>query len=240
MSTACAWRSGFAPPPGPRRREAEAGWGPAYHRAAERGYNPPAPCHPEPRAAHPPHQPTLDLAYRRAAPADAPLLSVLATQVFLDTYATSGIDADLAQEATAVYAKQVFEQRLADDDIEIVLALAADRLVAFVDIAQATRCPVQDVTGAEVFRLYVQRPFLRRGIGRALLQVAERSARRRQHTGLWLTAWAGNTGAIAFYRALGFRDVGRTEYIIEGQGYENRVLYKPLARGGDTETPASP
>lgn len=167
--------------------------------------------------------------FRRAVPADALTLSVLATQVFLDTYATRGIGTDLAREATSVYARAVFEARLADSNVEIIVATAADHLLGFVDIAVVSACPVTEVTGAEVFRLYVQRPFLRQGMGRSLIQAAEQVARRHDQPALWLTAWAGNTNALGFYKALGYDDVGAAEYVIEGQAYENRVLRKRLA-----------
>ena len=58
----------------------------------------------------------------------------------------------------------------------------------------------------------------------------ERSLRRDRHQ-LWLTAWAGNSNALAFYKTLGYEDVGSTLYVIEGKGYENRVLCKRLAGG---------
>jgi diamine N-acetyltransferase len=170
----------------------------------------------------------LTLAYRPATPNDALSLSVLATQVFLDTYATSGVNADLANEATSVYARAVFEGRLLDPSVSLVLATSGEHLVGFVDIDFATRCPVPEVTGAEVFRLYVQRPFMRQGIGHALMTIAESEIRARGLPSVWRTAWVGNDNALRFYKALGYRDVGTTEYVIEGKGYENRVLSKRL------------
>lgn len=171
-----------------------------------------------------------DFIYRRAAPADALPLSTLATQVFLDTYATQGINKALAREAVTVYSTEVFERRLRDATVELWMIEAGGYTVGFVDIAFATSCPVPGVRGAEVFRLYVQRPFLRRGLGRALMAKAEASARARGLDAIWLTAWAGNQAALGFYQSLGFRDVGATEYVIDGVGYENRVLCKTLAR----------
>lgn len=168
--------------------------------------------------------------YHRATTADAPTLSTLATQVFLDTYATQGIDDALAREVSTVYSAEVFERRLRDADVELLLVTSGGYTVGFVDIAFATHCPVPDVRGAEVFRLYVQRPFLRRGLGRKLMARAEASARARGQEAIWLTAWAGNHGALAFYQSLGFRDIGTTEYVIDGVGYENRVLCRTLAR----------
>lgn len=171
-----------------------------------------------------------DFIYRRATTADTRTLSTLATQVFLDTYATHGINDALAREVATVYSAEVFEQRLRDAAVELLLATSGGYTVGFVDIAFATLCPVPGVRGAEVFRLYVQRPFLRRGLGRKLMAKAEASARARGLESIWLTAWAGNHGALAFYQSLGFRDIGTTEYVIDGVGHENRVLCKPLAR----------
>lgn len=170
-----------------------------------------------------------DFDYRRATTTDALPLSTLATQVFLDTYATQGINDALAREVATVYSAEVFERRLRDADVELLLVTSGGYTVGFVDIAFATRCPVPGVRGAEVFRLYVQRPFLRRGLGRKLMAKAEASARGRGLDTLWLTAWAGNHGALALYQSLGFRDIGTTEYVIDGVGHENRVLCKLLA-----------
>lgn len=170
-----------------------------------------------------------DFIHRRATTADALPLSTLAAQVFLDTYATHGINEALAREVATVYSAEVFERRLRDAAVELWMVEAGGFTVGFVDIAFATSCPVPGVRGAEVFRLYVQRPFLRRGLGRALMAKAEASARARGLDAIWLTAWAGNQAALAFYLSLGFRDVGATEYVIDGVGHENRVLCKALA-----------
>jgi ribosomal protein S18 acetylase RimI-like enzyme len=169
-----------------------------------------------------------EFVYRRATVADALTLSTLAAQVFLDTYATNGINDALAREVATVYSAERFEHRLRDAAVELLLVTANGHTVGFVDMAMATECPVPGVHGVEVFRLYVQRPFLRRGLGRALIAKAEASARGRGLDTLWLTAWAGNHGALAFYQSLGFRDIGVTVYFIDGVGHENRVLCKHL------------
>jgi diamine N-acetyltransferase len=166
------------------------------------------------------------IVHRTATPDDALTLSVLATQVFLDTYATSGVNIDLAKEASAVYSPGAFEKRLQEPGVEISLATSGDYLVAFLDLDSTTKCPASSVHGIEVLRLYVQSPFQRSGVGRHLMLLAERKALERDAPHIWLTAWSGNTRALAFYPALGYRDVGSTQYIIEGKTYENRVFAK--------------
>jgi len=170
-----------------------------------------------------------DFAYRRATQDDTLCLSVLATQVFLDTYATKGINIDLAKEARAVYSPEVFTTRLADRTVEITVAHCGEYLVGFIDMNDNARCPVASIEGLEVLRLYVQAPFQRCGVGKRLMAIAEQRALAKSRAFVWLTAWSGNAQALAFYPSVGYADVGTTSYVIEGKAYQNRVFAKRLA-----------
>ena len=109
------------------------------------------------------------------------------------------------------------------------MAVAGNSLVAFLDLDSTSKCPVLSVHGLEVLRLYVQAPFQRSGVGRALMSIAERTAQERHAANVWLTAWTGNARARDFYQTLGYRDVGVTHYTIEGNTFENRVFAKRTA-----------
>lgn len=170
------------------------------------------------------------IAYRKATADDALCIGVLATQVFLDTYAPNGIRPDLAREALACYAPEVMATHLANPNVHFVLAESDGHLVGFVELALDRSCPTPGAASAEIVRLYVQRNFHRRGIGQALSARAERIAAEAGHSAVWLTAWAGNAPALAFYPRWGYADVGRTAYVIEGQAYENRIFVKPANR----------
>ncbi len=168
------------------------------------------------------------ITFRPGTQSDALCLSALATQVFLDTYATSGINADLANEASQLYSLSAFESRLRNRDSEITIAEAGGYLVGFLDLELDSTCPVAEVLGPEVLRVYVQAPFQRKGLGKALLQGAEARAQVLGAQFLWLTAWVGNAGALAFYPTVDYKDVGNMQYVINGKSYENRVFAKAL------------
>ena len=168
-------------------------------------------------------------AYRRATVEDALCLSVLASQVFLDTYATNGVDRDLAIEVTSVLSTKSFLKRIETETVEVFVADHGGYIVGFIDLDFESPCPEPAFKGVEVLRLYVQPPFQRRNLGRALMTLAEERVQSAGHKAIWLTAWAGNLAARNFYLRLGFKDVGSTQYIIEGKEYENRILVKDLA-----------
>ena len=170
-----------------------------------------------------------DVEYRIATPADALCIGVLATQVFLDTYATEGIRPDLAREVLSVCSTEAITQSLSAQGTTFVLAEKEGHLVGFAELKGQRPCPIEGQAGqVEVVRLYVQRPFFRQGIGRELLRQSEALASICRATGIWLTAWAENDRALAFYRAQGYQDIGPIPYVFEDQTYENRLLVKSL------------
>ena len=59
---------------------------------------------------------------RIGAAADAVSIAALATQVFLDTYASEGVRPDLAREAFHIYSPEAFAGRLAEPDRVFLLA----------------------------------------------------------------------------------------------------------------------
>lgn len=186
---------------------------------------------------------TLDFDLRPACADDALVLSTLAAQVFLDTYATSGVNRDLAREVRSVFSEAAVLDRLSRADVETVVAEREGYLIGFLELASGTQCPVEGLAGVagwEVARLYVQAPFQGSGVGRRLMDWAERRAmvhaEAQAQAHIWLTAWSGNHRALGFYRHLGYADAGATEYVIEGRGYENRVMVKrlPCAPQGDS------
>jgi ribosomal protein S18 acetylase RimI-like enzyme len=168
--------------------------------------------------------------YRLGLPADALCLGILSTQVFLDTYATAGIRTDLANEAVNTHSPAAFERILSNQGSRLILAEVAGYLVGFAELAIGKVCPAAGGGETELVRLYVQQNFQRSGIGRELCNRAEEQAKQHKTSALWLTAWCGNARALAFYPAIGYKDIGRAMYVIEGQGYENHVFSRQLSR----------
>ena len=169
----------------------------------------------------------VDFTLRPAQREDALCISGLATQVFLDTYATDGMRSDLAEEALSVYAPAQFRQRLEDPHRSLLLAERNGHLLGFAEIAGNTRAPFAGLDdGMELVRLYVQRHAHRQGVGQALLQKVEERLQASDRPCLWLAVWAQNHRAQAFYQAQGYVCAGSTAYEFGGNAYANQVFCK--------------
>ncbi len=176
------------------------------------------------RAAESP-VPTL----RVATADDAVCIGVLATQVFLDTYATHGINRSIAREVLTLLSTPAVAALLAARGERFIVAESADRMVGFAQLRLgAGHDRVEAGRPAEVVRLYVQEAFAGRGIGTTLLAAVEALAASSGATHAWLTAWVGNPRALAFYPRRGYAELGSTPYTFEGEHHENRLFAKPL------------
>jgi GNAT superfamily N-acetyltransferase len=169
------------------------------------------------------------ISFRPGTEADALCLSVLATQVFLDTYATEGIRAAIGHEVLEQLSTPAVSAMLATPGMRFILAERAGHLVGF---AQLTLDAVHELMphppAAELNRLYVQERFTGRGLGKALLARAETLARAEGASTMWLTAWVGNARALAFYPRCGYQDFGPTIYEFRGEQHGNRLFAKAL------------
>ena len=168
--------------------------------------------------------------FRPGTEADALCLGVLATQVFLDTYATDGIRTAIAHEVLEQLSTPAVSAMLATPGMRFIVAERADHLVGFAQLSlDAVHELMPHRPAAELNRLYVQDRFTGRGIGKALLARAEVLARDEGAATLWLTAWVGNTRALAFYPRCGYLDRGPTIYEFRGEQHGNRLFSKSLA-----------
>lgn len=168
------------------------------------------------------------VSFRAGAPSDALCVSVLATQVFLDTYAVDGISASLAREVDEHFAIRKVEALLAAPATRFIVAEQAEHLIGFVQLTFGAVQEGVPAPAAEINRLYVLRRFASQGIGRGLLRESESLAAEQGAKAMWLTAWVGNARALQFYPRQGYLDVGAAVYSFEGEDFENRVFAKRL------------
>jgi GNAT superfamily N-acetyltransferase len=172
-----------------------------------------------------------DILYRPAVADDALCLGVLATQVFLDTYAPQGIRAAIARHVLAHCSVATYEALLADASVKILVAECAGHLVGFSQVDDGVgHALVPEAAASELQRLYVQEGFTGRGIGRDLLRHAEKAAAARGADTLWLTTYTGNARALQFYPRRGYEDMGAAVFSFEGEDHPNRLYAKRIRR----------
>jgi diamine N-acetyltransferase len=161
---------------------------------------------------------------RHAVPADAECLSVLATQVWLHTYATDGISTVIARYVLVELSSAKFATILAQEHSTVLLAEVSEHTVGYALVNAGVTCP-SGGPNVEVASLYVQAHFAGQGVGSALLRECQQLALQRTGSAaIWLTVNAKNYPAIAFYKKHGLAQTGTAFFELGGEKHENHVL----------------
>lgn len=161
---------------------------------------------------------------RCGIPADANALAVLATQVWLHTYATDGVSTDIAEYVLAELTPAKYSATLKAPMSRLFVAEHENSVIGFATVALDVQCPASDRSTAELQTLYVQEHFTGNGVGKSLLRAAEAAARKERDSLLWLTANAKNSRAIGFYEHLGYSKIGTAYFAVGAGRHENHLL----------------
>jgi diamine N-acetyltransferase len=163
-------------------------------------------------------------AIRQALPGDAECLAVLATQVWLHTYATDGISPVIARYVLDELSVSKFAAILTETNSAMLIAEINSHTVDYALVIVDTPC-LSGCSTVKVASLYVQEHFARQGIGAALLRQCQQIARQRTGSSdYWLTVNAQNFPAIAFYAQQGLVKTGTAYFELGGEKYENHVM----------------
>lgn len=155
---------------------------------------------------------------------DAACIAVLATQVWLHTYATQGISAAISHYTRTQLIPEKYLALLDDPLARLWVAELDGYLIGFAVVKFDVPCPVHAPAFAELQTLYVQEHFVGQGVGRQLLWRAEDMARTQTGLPLWLTVNVHNARAIGFYGRHGYTARGTSDFVMGDQLHKNHVF----------------
>jgi len=181
------------------------------------------------------------IAIRRGTPADARELSEAAERWFRDTFAADNTPEDMDEYCASAFSTDIQRAQLLDPEIDTLLAFdAGGRLIAY---AQLRVGPPPDLVveapPIELWRFYVDRSRHGQGVAGQLMAAVDASAAARGARTLWLGVWERNPRAQAYYRKVGFADIGVHDFLLGKDLQRDRLMARPVpALSGRTGQPA--
>ena len=155
---------------------------------------------------------------------DAENLAALAIQVWLHTYATDGISSIISHYVLSEFTSERFLALLTSTSATVLVAKTNTNLIGYALVDPGVPCPASPSFTVQLATLYVQEHFAGKGVGAALLAVAEALAAEHSNKPLWLNANATNNRAIAFYAKHGYTKVGVAQFRLGERDHENHVF----------------
>ncbi|MDP1571521.1 MAG: GNAT family N-acetyltransferase [Vicinamibacterales bacterium] len=167
---------------------------------------------------------------RRATVEDAAAVAALAEQTFRETFADGNNAADMDAHCMRAYSPAQQRLEIADPAIDTLVAEVAEGVLAGYAMVRGggAAAAVQGPAPIELWRIYVDRVHHGRGVAQALMTACVEAARARGGLTLWLGVWEQNPRAQAFYRKLGFVDVGAHVFMLGDDRQTDRVMARAL------------
>ena len=160
---------------------------------------------------------------------DAEVLAALARRTFHDTFAATNDPTDMALYLSRAYGVDQQTRELSDRDITTFLVEEDGEAIAYAQLR--TGHVPECVTGPkpiELWRLYVSREWLGRGIARPLMDRVKAAAIGQGAKTLWLGVWERNARAHAFYEKCGFVNVGEHIFLFGTDPQTDLVMVTTL------------
>jgi ribosomal protein S18 acetylase RimI-like enzyme len=172
---------------------------------------------------------------RRCEPSDEAALSLVGKATFLETFAGVIEGKDIVAHCEKAHSPRVYGKWLADARYELSLAEAApgNAPVGYMVLGPAD-LPLNDLadSDSELKRIYILRRFQGSGLGKALLAEACGYANRVGARRLLLGVYSKNDSAIAFYRHIGFRQLGVRKFDVGNKQYDDIVMGMDIPNKG--------
>jgi len=172
---------------------------------------------------------TIPLILRLAGPDDAAAVAAFGERSFRETFGADNRPEDMDAYCAATYAVERQRREMAEPERVTLLAEMEGRLVGYAQLRDgpAPSC-VAGADPIEVLRFYVDRRWHGQGIARTLMAETLARARALGRRTVYLAVWERNARAIAFYRKVGFREVGAQPFQLGKDVQTDQVMVREL------------
>lgn len=161
---------------------------------------------------------------RPGTAADAAALTSIARQTFVEAYGHLISREDMLKHLDEFYFEQRQREELTRASLHTLFAFVGRALVGFAQLERETppEC-VKDPSALMLKRLYVLRQWHGKGVAHALFDAVVETAWQQGLGSLWLSVWEQNPRAIAYYRKMGFEEVGSLVFVV-GEDKQNDII----------------
>ncbi len=166
------------------------------------------------------------IVYRNANISDSKKMSVLFKQVYIQTYGIEGVSDEFANFITNQFSVERLEKLITEQHENLIVAEYNENLVGIVEIEFDKKCPIDNIIGPELNKLYILEWFCGKGIGENLLKYAEKIVQKKDQKLFWLWVLETNNRAVNFYHKHNYKVIGNAAFQMEKNSYMNKVMVK--------------
>ncbi|AUX11121.1 GNAT family N-acetyltransferase [Latilactobacillus sakei] len=156
-------------------------------------------------------------------------LQTISIQTFTDTFGADNSKQDLADYLESAYNDLQLTSEITNPNSAFYFIKHNDDIAGYLKLnsndAQTEKSAPDSL---EVERIYILPTFKRLGLGTQLIEYAIKTAQDMHKAHIWLGVWEHNTGALAFYTKLGFKQIGDHIFQLGDDAQRDLIMQKAL------------
>lgn len=160
----------------------------------------------------------------------AQTLTDLGRRLFADTFSSANKPENMETYLDEAHKLPLQLKELSSPHWQTFMAFDGETAVGYAQLRQEGKVYdfIQDDDAIELHRIYVDKTYQGKGVGKLLIDACLAKARELNKKTIWLGVWEFNPKAIAFYERLGFYTVGSHIFKLGEQEDTDLVLVKKL------------
>lgn len=156
-------------------------------------------------------------------------LREISIETYRDTFIDSNSETLMQRYLSEALSPEKLQAELNNADSRFYFIHCEKQVAGFLKVNMAeAQTDIGDLNALEIERFYIRKTFLRRGLGKQLMNFAADLAKQGGKEYLWLGVWEGNFPARHFYRQMGFEQIGSHPFDMGGDIQTDLVLKKVL------------
>lgn len=168
---------------------------------------------------------------RKAEEREAAAVAELAERTFRDAFGELNTVEDMDLHCQSSYGELQQGREIADPSVTTLVCERDGELVAYGQLRwRPWPAGVTAAKPAEIQRLYVDSRWHGKGVAQRLMDALIHAAQSGGADAVWLGVWEHNPRALAFYRKLGFLEVGDHSFLLGGDTQRDILMQKSLRR----------
>ncbi|MFT6986578.1 MAG: ribosomal protein S18 acetylase RimI-like enzyme [Psychromonas sp.] len=157
------------------------------------------------------------------------LLREVSIETYRDTFIDSNSEALMQQYLSDALSREKLQVEFNEADSRFYFIYCEEQVAGFLKVNESgAQTDIGDLNSLEIERFYIRKAFLRRGLGKQLMDFASELANQAGKEYLWLGVWERNFPALHFYKQMGFEQIGSHPFDMGGDIQTDLVFKKSL------------
>lgn len=160
---------------------------------------------------------------------DLQKLQEISIETFNDTFKDQNSPDNMRAYLERAFNATQLEDELSNSCSDIFFVYYNDELAGYLKVNRdGAQSEKMSDDSLEIERIYVRKKFQKHGLGKYLLNKAMESALKHKKKQIWLGVWEKNDNAIAFYKKMGFVQIGTHSFYMGAEEQIDYIMIKTL------------